>query len=124
MSDDGWRKSSFSAPRNSNCVEVWESWRTSSYTNHGGGNCVETRLSVVRWSKSSRSSAQSPNCVEVGEAWHKSSYSAPQNANCVEVAETPREVLVRDTQNRGDGHLAFSAVEWVAFVKGTREGAL
>jgi predicted RNA-binding protein with TRAM domain len=100
------------------------SWQTSTYSNQGGGECVETRLSVVRWSKSSHSAAQNANCVEVGEAWHKSSYSAPKNANCVEVAGAPREVLVRDTQNRGDGHLAFSAVEWAAFVKGAREGAL
>jgi predicted RNA-binding protein with TRAM domain len=79
---------------------------------------------VVRWSKSSHSAAQNANCVEVGEAWRKSSYSNDTGGECVEVAESPREVLVRDTQNRGDGHLAFSAVEWVAFVKGTREGAL
>jgi hypothetical protein len=62
--------------------------------------------------------------VEVGETWHKSSYSAPQNANCVEVTESPREVLVRDTQNRGDGHLAFSAVEWAAFVRSAKARGL
>ena len=120
MKDVGWRKSSYSAAQNANCLEVWESWRTSSYTNQSGGNCVETRLSSVRWSKSSHSAPRNANCVEVGEAWHKSSHSNQGGGECVEVAESPREVLVRDTQNRDDGHLAFSAVEWAAFVRSVK----
>ncbi|WP_306365921.1 DUF397 domain-containing protein [Nocardiopsis sp. CC223A] len=44
--------------------------------------------------------------------WHKSSYSAGTD-NCVEVAEG-RIILVRDTQYRESGHLAFTAGEWTA----------
>lgn len=42
--------------------------------------------------------------------WHKSSYST-NGGECVEVAEG-RSVLMRDTQNRDRGHLAFAAPEW------------
>ncbi|WP_017623844.1 DUF397 domain-containing protein [Nocardiopsis chromatogenes] len=47
--------------------------------------------------------------------WHKSSYSGT-NANCVEVAEGAC-TLVRDTQNRERGYLAFPADEWGAFLR-------
>ncbi|GAA1452937.1 DUF397 domain-containing protein [Nocardiopsis tropica] len=53
--------------------------------------------------------------------FHKSSYSQPQN--CVEVAEMPSATAVRDTQNRGLGHLLFESREWagvVATVKADR----
>lgn len=43
--------------------------------------------------------------------WHKSSYSSGVNNNCVEVSEG-RAVLVRDTQNRELGHLAYPSTEW------------
>lgn len=42
--------------------------------------------------------------------WHKSSYST-NGGDCVEVAEG-RSVLVRDTQHRELGHLAFGSNEW------------
>jgi hypothetical protein len=47
--------------------------------------------------------------------WHKSSYSGNVGSECVEVAEGP-STLVRDTQNRALGHLAFEAAEWSALV--------
>ncbi|GAA3748403.1 DUF397 domain-containing protein [Salinactinospora qingdaonensis] len=50
-----------------------------------------------------------------GLTWHKSSYSNA-NGECVEVAELPSAMLVRDTQNRARGHLAFSAAEWAALL--------
>ncbi|MEV4596239.1 DUF397 domain-containing protein [Amycolatopsis sp. NPDC049253] len=66
------------------------------------------------WRKSSYSTTQS-NCVEVG-AWSKSSYSSTQ-ANCVEVTATPSiEIGVRDTKDRGAGHLTVSAEAWTAFL--------
>ncbi|RCV55973.1 DUF397 domain-containing protein [Marinitenerispora sediminis] len=48
--------------------------------------------------------------------WHKSSYSGNPRQECVEVRETPTTALVRDTQNRRAGHLAFSIPEWSAFI--------
>lgn len=70
--------------------------------------------SQASWRKSSYSSTQA-NCVEVG-AWHKSSYSTSE-ANCVEVTATPSiEIGVRDTKDRGAGHLTVSAEAWTAFL--------
>ncbi|MEV2274518.1 DUF397 domain-containing protein [Nocardiopsis sp. NPDC049922] len=43
--------------------------------------------------------------------WHKSSYSSGVNNDCVEVSEGSA-VLVRDTQNRGLGHLTYPRGEW------------
>ncbi|MEV0065629.1 DUF397 domain-containing protein [Amycolatopsis sp. NPDC050768] len=66
------------------------------------------------WRKSSYSTSQS-NCVEVGR-WQKSSFSTDQ-ANCVEVTATPSiEIGVRDTKDRGAGHLTVSAEAWTAFL--------
>jgi hypothetical protein len=36
-----WRKSSYSAPNGSNCVEVATTWRKSSYSGGNGSECVE-----------------------------------------------------------------------------------
>ncbi|MEU3233716.1 DUF397 domain-containing protein [Nocardiopsis alba] len=47
--------------------------------------------------------------------FRKSSYSA-NASDCVEVADTPGASAIRDTQNRGDGHLAFPTSEWTAFL--------
>ncbi|WP_332307072.1 DUF397 domain-containing protein [Thermobifida cellulosilytica] len=55
--------------------------------------------------------------------WRKSSYSTNTGA-CVEVAETARAVLVRDTQHRELGHLAFTPGEWAAFLAEVRAGRL
>ncbi|MEE2039669.1 DUF397 domain-containing protein [Nocardiopsis sp. CT-R113] len=46
--------------------------------------------------------------------WRTSSYT--QQQNCVEVADTPGLAAVRDTKNRGHGHLLFETPEWRAFV--------
>ncbi|QVQ50677.1 DUF397 domain-containing protein [Spiractinospora alimapuensis] len=57
--------------------------------------------------------------------WHKSSYSNQQGGDCVEVAETyDSSVLIRDTQNRPLGHLAFPHAEFGAFLAGVRTGEL
>ncbi|WP_116246163.1 DUF397 domain-containing protein [Nocardiopsis sp. FIRDI 009] len=48
--------------------------------------------------------------------FRKSSYSTPQSQNCVEVADCGGEHLVRDTQNRRLGHLAFVSPAWAAFL--------
>lgn len=48
--------------------------------------------------------------------FHKSTYSQPNNNNCVEVADLTGASAVRDTQNRGSGHLMFPATEWNAFL--------
>ncbi|NYH52512.1 hypothetical protein HNR06_002101 [Nocardiopsis arvandica] len=53
-----------------------------------------------------------------GHPWHKSSYSAAQGS-CVEVAEG-ESTLVRDTQNRGLGHVAYSAGAWASFLRGVK----
>jgi hypothetical protein len=52
------------------------------------------------------------------QPWHKSGYSSGSQ-NCVEVSEGS-ETLVRDTQNRGDGHLGFNAQEWTALLTAMR----
>ncbi len=51
--------------------------------------------------------------------FRKSSYSA-NSANCVEVADTAGTSAVRDTQNRGQGHLLFPSAEWTALLSTTR----
>ncbi|OOC55988.1 MULTISPECIES: DUF397 domain-containing protein [Nocardiopsis] len=53
-----------------------------------------------------------------GPLWHKSSYSSGQGS-CVEVAEG-ESTLVRDTQNRGLGHVAYSAGAWASFLRGVK----
>ncbi|WP_159945544.1 MULTISPECIES: DUF397 domain-containing protein [unclassified Nocardiopsis] len=73
----------------------------------------------MRWRKSSYSGGSGGNCVEVSD-WHKSSYST-NGGECVEVAKG-RNVLVRDTQHRHLGHLAFTSPEWLAFRAGIRAG--
>lgn len=57
-------------------------------------------------------------------SWHKSSHSNPSGGHCVEVAETPRAVLVRDTQHRELGHLDFTPGAWAAFLAEAKAGRL
>ena len=53
--------------------------------------------------------------------WQRSSYS--NNGTCVEVAEAPDEGrLVRDSKDPAGPVLAFTAAEWVAFVRGVKAG--
>lgn len=47
--------------------------------------------------------------------WHKSSYSGSAG-NCVEVAEGDT-VLVRDTEHRELGHIAYSPTAWASFLQ-------
>ncbi|GAB3213570.1 DUF397 domain-containing protein [Marinactinospora thermotolerans] len=47
--------------------------------------------------------------------WHKSSYSNNGGNACVEVL-LGEEILVRDTQNRPLGHIAFPGSEWASFL--------
>ncbi|WP_084468551.1 DUF397 domain-containing protein [Nocardiopsis trehalosi] len=101
-------------------------WHKSSYSSGNGGNCVE-----VGWRKSSYSGGDANSCIEVADVlcacdatWHKSSHSGNQGGDCVEVAEGRRSVLVRDTQNRGLGHLGFPATEWASFLREVKNGGL
>ncbi|MEU0237181.1 DUF397 domain-containing protein [Nocardiopsis sp. NPDC006198] len=121
--DLDFRKSSYS-DRN-NCVEV--AFRKSSYSNQAQ-NCVEVAdvpgASLIR-------DTQNRHLGHVeypADAWaaflavatfRKSSYSATAN-ECVEVADLPGKHLVRDTQNRQLGHLAFPSAEWRALISTTR----
>ena len=54
--------------------------------------------------------------------WRTATYSS--NGNCVEVAPLPggRGIAVRDSKNRGQGMLRYTADEWRAFVAGVKDG--
>ncbi|TQN28768.1 uncharacterized protein DUF397 [Haloactinospora alba] len=56
--------------------------------------------------------------------WHKSSYSDGGGGNCVEVRESAAGVAVRDSRNRREGNLSFSASEWRSFLAGVRADRL
>lgn len=75
-----------------------ESWQKSSYSNGDGGIRVRARV------------------LTLSESWRKSSYSNGQGGNCVEARTdvATSRVLLRDTQNRGLGHLAVPVREWGA----------
>ncbi|WP_017624644.1 DUF397 domain-containing protein [Nocardiopsis chromatogenes] len=96
-------------------------WIKSSYSDGGGGNCVE--VSLPTWNKSSYSKGANTSCVEVALPWQKSSYSGADTNACVEVAKGTK-TLVRDTQNRPLGHLAFPSSEWQAFLRAASAEAL
>lgn len=53
--------------------------------------------------------------------WRKSTKSSG-GGNCVEVAHAGAAVGVRDTKNRNDGTLVFSAEGWGSFLAGLRAG--
>ena len=53
--------------------------------------------------------------------WRKSSRSGAAG-HCVEVAETPAEVLVRDSKDVTGPVLRFAAPGWRHFVAGVRDG--
>nr|WP_141925029.1 DUF397 domain-containing protein [Haloactinospora alba] len=55
--------------------------------------------------------------------WRKSTYS-DTGGQCVEFRSAETSVDVRDTQNRQDGHLSFSASEWKAFLDEVRADRL
>jgi predicted secreted Zn-dependent protease len=53
--------------------------------------------------------------------WRKSSLSGA-NGNCVEVALTPRQVLVRDSEDPSGPLLTFTFAQWECFIEGVRRG--
>ena len=53
--------------------------------------------------------------------WRKSTRSGAAG-HCVEVAETPAEVLVRDSKDATGPVLRFAAHGWHDFVAGVRDG--
>jgi hypothetical protein len=60
-----------------------------------------------------------------GEIEFRTSTFTKQNGMCVEVAfvdDGVRQVMVRDSKNRGGPVLGFTRSEWDAFVKGVRAG--
>ncbi|MDS1268715.1 DUF397 domain-containing protein [Lipingzhangella sp. LS1_29] len=73
------------------------------------------------WTISSYSSNRNGECVEVG--WHKSSYSSNGGPECVEVRRmhvAAAPVALRDSKNRGAGHLTLPTHEWTAFLHAVR----
>jgi hypothetical protein len=55
-----------------------------------------------------------------GPHWRRSRQCA--SGACVEVAKIGEEVLIRDSKNRDLRPLAFSQIEWEAFVAGVKAG--
>ncbi len=54
--------------------------------------------------------------------WHKSSRSGAAG-HCVEAASTPTgDVVVRNSNHRTDGGIAFTHAEWAAFLAGVKAG--
>jgi hypothetical protein len=53
--------------------------------------------------------------------WRKSTRSGAAG-HCVEVAETPADVLVRDSKNANGPVLRFGARGWNGFIAGVRDG--
>ncbi|MQA09392.1 MAG: DUF397 domain-containing protein [Pseudonocardiaceae bacterium] len=54
--------------------------------------------------------------------WRKASFSN-QDSNCVEVRLGPA-VGVRDSKNRGAGHLALDRSEWAGFLAAVKDGEI
>jgi hypothetical protein len=52
--------------------------------------------------------------------WRKSSRSSGNGGACVEVGDQAHGVLVRDTTNREEGTLAFTADAWANFTASLR----
>lgn len=48
--------------------------------------------------------------------WRTSSYSGNQG-HCVEARRDAGSVLVRDSQNRGSGHLEFPGEQWMLLLE-------
>jgi hypothetical protein len=51
--------------------------------------------------------------------WRKSSYSGSNGGACVEVGKADL-ILVRDTTNRDNGTLTFTAKTWQTFITGLK----
>jgi hypothetical protein len=60
-----------------------------------------------------------------GLNWRKSSYSGGNGGACVEVADHDGVILVRDTNDHGQGSVQrFTPGEWRVFVADIRNGEL
>lgn len=56
-------------------------------------------------------------------AWRKSSFSGNNGGGCVEFAPLPDGgVAIRDTKDRTQPALHYTAQEWTAFLAGVRAG--
>lgn len=101
---------------NNGCVDV--EFDKSSYSK-ANGNCVE-----VGQFRTSPYSASNGACVEVGQ-FNRSSHYADQD-QCVEVAaetdDVNHEIVVRDSKDQDGPVLRFTPAEWVAFIKGVKDG--
>jgi hypothetical protein len=53
--------------------------------------------------------------------WRKSRYSMT-NGNCVEIAADPDNVFVRDSANRAETTIRYSAGAWEAFLADAKVG--
>ncbi|MFJ9555603.1 DUF397 domain-containing protein [Nocardiopsis sp. NPDC101807] len=74
-----------------------QSWHKSSYSNGDGGNCVEARVHAM------------------GETRRKSGYGGADGDRVeARTGSAASRVLLRDTQNRGSGHLSVPVREWDA----------
>jgi len=56
-----------------------------------------------------------------GRDWRKSSHSGT-DGDCVEFAIDGERVLLRDSKDPTGPVLSFTRAEWIAFVRGTRDG--
>jgi hypothetical protein len=54
--------------------------------------------------------------------WHKSSYSHGESGDCVELAAIPDAIGIRDTKNRGAGHLQISKRDFVSLLNEVKTG--
>jgi hypothetical protein len=80
-------------------------------------------LRGATWRKSSYSSNGGNTCVEVAAVWRKSSYSSNGGATCVEAAVLGPAVAVRDSIDPDGPRLAFTEVEWDAFLARLKDHA-
>ena len=49
-------------------------------------------------------------------AWRKSSYSGDNGGDCIEVARLAKGVGIRDSKNRGCGHLTMPLAQFAALL--------
>jgi hypothetical protein len=64
----------------------------------------------------------SSHVTSTAAEWRKSSYSNGSGGECVEVAHAEEPIRVRDSKDPAGPVLAFSAVEWAAFVREVQGG--
>jgi hypothetical protein len=54
--------------------------------------------------------------------WRKSSYSGANGGDCVEIADTGRDLLVRNSKRLDSGTIPFTRSEMAAFIAGCKAG--